>query len=206
MKDPQRGWDPKEEVKNVDEDTTEWAVEDENKEAKAEWMEYLKNRRNQMRAMKENIFFLRNIPLYASEDRLQVFPQPTNAGNQRQMGSCPQEAKNRKSPKRRKNRKSRNPKKTRRKKSTKGKQKKEKKEKKPKKEKPKKLTKEEKAELARLKKEQERLEEERRKAEENRWFMFPLGEAATDEFFKDVFENWVRVEKGKKDKKGKKKK
>lgn len=93
------------------------------------------------------------------------------------------------------------------KKQEKGKGKKEEK----KKEKPAALTKEEKAELERQKKEQERIEEELRKIEEQKRFMYPLTEAATDELFKEIFEDWVKVDitkpgkSGKGDKKKKKK-
>lgn len=67
------------------------------------------------------------------------------------------------------------------------------------------LTKKEKEELERLRKEQLRIEEELLKIEENKRFMYPLIEAATDELFQDIFENWVKVDlskgKGKEKKK-----
>lgn len=81
------------------------------------------------------------------------------------------------------------------------------------KEKPKKLTKEEKEALEKQRREQAEIEAERLRQEENRRFMFPLTDAATDELFGGIFENWVKVDinakakkKGKKDKKGKNKK
>ncbi|KAJ3644011.1 hypothetical protein Zmor_026688 [Zophobas morio] len=107
--------------------------------------------------------------------------------------------------------KKKKPQKAKQKKKPKKKKKKgSKKGKKPKKAKPKKPTKEEKAELKRLQLEQERLEEERRLAEENRRMLFPLNDAANDEFFQSIFENWVKPkekkQKGKGKKKGKQKK
>ncbi|KAK9717809.1 hypothetical protein QE152_g23542 [Popillia japonica] len=78
--------------------------------------------------------------------------------------------------------------------------------KKSKKEKPHKLTKEEKAELERLKKLEHEAEEERRKLEENKRFVFPLVDAATDELFMEIFENWKEGPRsGNKEKKGKEK-
>ncbi|XP_022918347.2 uncharacterized protein [Onthophagus taurus] len=78
-----------------------------------------------------------------------------------------------------------------------------------KKEKPKKPTKEElkamKAEQLRQQLLQEQLEEEMRKAEENRRCMFPLADAATDELYMGLFENWQKPKEGKQ-KKDKKKK
>ncbi|CAH2012353.1 unnamed protein product [Acanthoscelides obtectus] len=65
------------------------------------------------------------------------------------------------------------------------------------------LTKEEKAEMLRLQREQARLEEEQRIAATNRQFLFPLTDAATDEFFEGVFENWVKPKKKEKRTKGK---
>ncbi|XP_019876369.1 uncharacterized protein LOC109604284 [Aethina tumida] len=77
--------------------------------------------------------------------------------------------------------------------------------------KPKKLTKEEKEELARRQREQELLEEQMRMEAENKVFMFPLVDAANEEFYKGIFPNWTppKADKGKKGKakgKGKKKK
>lgn len=61
-----------------------------------------------------------------------------------------------------------------------------------------KLSKEAKAELVRLKKEQRLLEEEKRKAEENRRLLFPLNDATDDNFFRNIFTNWVKPKKDKK--------
>lgn len=49
-----------------------------------------------------------------------------------------------------------------------------------------------KAELDRLKKEKARLDEERLRIEENKKYMFPLTDAATDDLFENMFENWVK--------------
>ncbi|XP_018564689.1 uncharacterized protein DDB_G0286299-like [Anoplophora glabripennis] len=108
-----------------------------------------------------------------------------------------------KKPKKEKVKKEKKPKQPKEKSSKKSKSTKETKEKKGKKEKPKQLTKEEKAELAKLKKEKEMEDEKKRIAELNKRFMFPLSEAATDDFYKEIFDNWVKVEKGDKGKKGK---
>ncbi|XP_017780416.1 PREDICTED: uncharacterized protein LOC108565453 isoform X2 [Nicrophorus vespilloides] len=87
------------------------------------------------------------------------------------------------------------------------KDKKSKKGKKAKKEKPKKMTKEE---LARKRQEEALLEAERRRILENKVYMFPLADAASEDLFMAIFENWVaggdKKKKGKKGKKGKKKK
>nr|CAH7754534.1 unnamed protein product [Callosobruchus chinensis] len=85
-------------------------------------------------------------------------------------------------------------------KSSKSTKSKSKKEKGKKEKKPKGPTREEKAEMLRMQREQARLEEERRLAEENRRFMFPLTDAATDEFFENIFENWVKPKKKEKGK------
>ncbi|XP_044271456.1 reticulocyte-binding protein 2 homolog a-like isoform X2 [Tribolium madens] len=66
------------------------------------------------------------------------------------------------------------------------------------KQKKKKLTKEEKADLLRQRREQERLEEELRRAEENRRMLFPLKEATDDNFFHSIFEHWVKPKQKKK--------
>ncbi|KAJ8947382.1 hypothetical protein NQ318_017745 [Aromia moschata] len=226
MADPNKGWVPFEEAiiesnKEVNALNNTFAPP----EAKMEWMDYLEKRKELTKRMKENIF-INNCVLLAIKHFYETFlftllkiafrcshslitQQVNDKWYVPKIIKTDLKMPKPKKPKKEKKPKEKKPKKEKKAKGAKdkkgkgkGKEKKEKK----KKEKPKKLTKEEKAELARLKREQELLEEEERKAEENRRFMFPLGEAATDDFFKGIFENWVKVEKKSKDKKGKKKK
>nr|XP_023029022.1 uncharacterized protein LOC111517180 [Leptinotarsa decemlineata] len=69
------------------------------------------------------------------------------------------------------------------------------------------MSKEEKEELARIERELKIQEEEGKKARENKQFMFPLTDAATDRFFQSIFEDWVRPKgKEKKEKKTKEEK
>ncbi|KYB25450.1 hypothetical protein TcasGA2_TC034466 [Tribolium castaneum] len=120
----------------------------------------------------------------------------------------PKPKKEKKKKKKKEKKKRKLTKKTKSKKDKRKKQKSKKKAKKNAKQKKKKLTKEEKAELLRQKREQERLEEELRRAEENRRMLFPLKEATDDNFFHSIFEHWIKPKQKKKveGKKGKKKK
>ncbi|XP_018324763.1 uncharacterized protein LOC108736718 [Agrilus planipennis] len=122
-------------------------------------------------------------------------------------------------PKEKKEKKPKKGKKDKGKKGKKDKKGKKGKKEKPKKQKPAKLTKEQLKELERQRKEEERLALERlmllEQELEQKRFMFPLKDGGTDEFYKSIFENWVKVDldkvlgkkgKGKgKDKKKKKK-